>query len=120
MVCSVKYNIIPITMFSYMLYILITLFLNVVLITCFNFISTAVCDELSAIANGGISYVQSDLTPDFGVGTVATYSCLDGYQLITNPGDEMRTCVDGGDGNGGVFEGAEPRCERKTSYFNIF
>ena len=78
--------------------------------------STAVCDLLLDIPNGVISYN----IPELVVGVIATYSCNDGYQLITNPGDEMRTCVDGGDGNGGVFEVAEPRCERKTSCFNIF
>ena len=84
----------------------------------FNIFFTAVCDELLAISNGGVSYAQSDLTLEFGVGTVATYSCNEGYQLITETGDEMRFCVDGGDGNGGVFDGAEPRCERKDDYFH--
>ena len=82
----------------------------------FNIFFTAVCDELLAISNGGISYAQSDLTPEFGVGTVATFSCNEGYQLITHPGDEMRTCVDGGDGNGGKFDGAQPSCERMQSF----
>ena len=57
------------------------------------------------------------MTADFDLGTIATYSCNEGYQLITETGDEMRLCVDGGDGNGGVFDGAEPRCERKDDYF---
>ena len=85
----------------------------IVALLWFNIFFTAVCDELPAISNGGVSYAQTDLTPEFGVGTVATYSCNEGYQLITNPGDEMRMCVDGGDGNGGEFDGAQPSCERK-------
>ena len=53
------------------------------------------------------------MTVDFDLGTVATYSCNEGYQLILGPGSDTRTCVDGGDGNGGVFDGEAPFCERK-------
>ena len=74
--------------------------------------TAVVCDELPAINNGIILY-QPDMSAQFDLGTVATYSCNEGYQLITNPGDEIRTCVDGGDGNGGVFNGAKPICECK-------
>ena len=74
--------------------------------------STTVCDALPVLANGAISY-GSGIFTDFELGTIATYSCNEGYHLITNPGDEMRTCVDSGDGNGGVFDGAEPHCNCK-------
>ena len=59
------------------------------------------------------------MTAEFDLGTVATYSCNDGYGLV---GGDIRTCVDGGDGNGGVFDGEAPICERKEriTYFNYF
>ena len=71
--------------------------------------STAVCDILPDIANGVISYSS----PELSIGVVATYSCSDGYQLISNSGNGLRTCIDGGVGNGGVFDGEAPFCERK-------
>ena len=59
------------------------------------------------------------MTAEFDLGTVATYSCNDGYQLITGPGGDIRICVDGGDGNGGVFDGEAPICERKADLLTI-
>ena len=59
------------------------------------------------------------MTVDFDLGTVATYSCNEGYQLISGPGGDSRTCVDGGDGNGGVFNGVSPSCERKILFLAI-
>ncbi len=74
--------------------------------------ATAQCPPLSEIANGIISY-SPDNTSDYNIGTVATYSCNQGYELVINPGSEMRTCEDAGDGSGGVFSGQAPTCERK-------
>ncbi len=69
-------------------------------------ISTAVCDELLAVANGLISYSEVSIT-SYSIGTVATYSCNQGFELRL--GDETRTCVDLG--SGGIFIGVAPTCE---------
>ncbi|XP_064387505.1 uncharacterized protein LOC135335846 isoform X3 [Halichondria panicea] len=69
-----------------------------------------VCDELGMIANGVIVYT-GDMTAPHDVGTVATYSCNPGYELVINPGSEMRSCEDAGDGSGGRFSGQAPTCE---------
>ena len=67
------------------------------------------CPALPEIANGVISY-SPDVTPDYSLNTVSTYSCNFGYVLR---GDrERRTCVDAGDGSA-RFNGQEPTCERK-------
>ena len=50
-----------------------------------------VCPPLS-ISNGSITY-GPDMTADFDVGTIATYTCNDGYRLS---GFETRECVLGG------------------------
>ena len=71
---------------------------------------TAVCGALDAIANGMISY-STDMTAPYSVGTVATYTCNSGYELSTT-GDEMRTCMDNGDGSGSSFGGSAPTCQR--------
>ena len=52
----------------------------------FVFILPELCDELSDPTNGGVTW--NDLTE----GSVATYHCDNGYQLIR---DEIRTCEDG-------------------------
>ena len=73
----------------------------------------AVCDELSVIANGRISY-SPDMTVPYSVGTVASHSCNPGFELI---GEVIRTCEDGGAGVGGVFVGSEPSCQRELVCF---
>ena len=78
---------------------------------------TAVCSALDAIANGMISY-STDMTAPYSVGTVATYSCNSGYELSTT-GDEMRTCMDNGDGSGSSFGGSAPTCQRKFLILNV-
>ena len=72
---------------------------------------TAFCETLPSIANGMISY-STNVMGQYNLGTVATYTCNPGYEL-TGPGDEMRTCVDNGDGSGLSFNGTDPTCERK-------
>ena len=69
----------------------------------------AQCPPLSEIANGIISYFP-DNTPDYNIGTVAFYSCNQGYEL--RGGNVIRTCADA-DGRGGAFIEQAPTCERK-------
>ncbi len=58
-----------------------------------------------------ISYAPDNI-PDYNLNTVATYTCDDGFVL--RGGNEMRTCVDAGDGSSnGRFDGVAPTCERK-------
>ncbi len=70
-------------------------------------ISSVFCNELEMIANGVIVY-NVEMTAPYDVGTVATYSCNQGYEL---EGSEMRTCEDAGDGRGKRFSGQAPICE---------
>ena len=72
------------------------------------------CSSLKPIPNGVITYAL-DNTPNYGLGTVATYACDTGFVLdVSLGGSEMRTCVDD---NGldaeGVFDRQAPRCVRK-------
>ena len=54
------------------------------------------------VANGAVQYDPNSSTDKFMGGTVATYSCADGYELV---GEERRTClVDG------TWRGDEPQC----------
>ncbi len=77
-------------------------------------LNTAIgCLVLPIFANGIITYAI-DVTPDFDLGTTATYSCNDGYTLYTSIGVEVRTCIDDGDNDAvGVFSDQEPACVRK-------
>ena len=52
---------------------------------------------------------------NYDLGTVATYTCNDGYRLdITQGGSETRTCIDDLNGDAvGVFTNLPPRCVRK-------
>ena len=71
------------------------------------------CEPLDAIANGIITYAD-DTTPNFDLGTTATYACNEGYFLDVSVGSEVRTCVDDTDGDAlGVFDGQAPSCVRK-------
>ncbi len=75
-------------------------------------IPTAImCPPLPAITNGMISY-SPDVTPDYDLGTNATYTCEAGFYL---EGDEVRMCVDddGMDATG-VWSGHEPICVCKS------
>ena len=56
------------------------------------------------------------MTAPYSVGTVAAYICNSGYELS---GDEMRTCVDNGDGSGGSFRGMAPTCQCKCAICNL-
>ncbi|XP_064387537.1 uncharacterized protein LOC135335856 isoform X6 [Halichondria panicea] len=70
------------------------------------------CRVLPVFTNGMIVYA-TDVTPNFELGTTATYSCNEGYTLDTSIGVEVRTCIDDGDNDAvGVFSDQEPACVR--------
>ncbi len=74
------------------------------------------CNPLDGIENGVITYA-TDITPNYDLGTVATYDCDAGYFLDLSLGGSMtRTCSDDLDNDAeGVFSGQAPRCIRKLS-----
>ncbi len=79
----------------------------------FIFNTVIKCPVLPVFANGMVSYATY-MTPDFDLGTTATYSCDDGYTLDLSIGVEVRTCIDDGNNDTeGVFSGQEPACVRK-------
>ncbi len=63
-----------------------------------------------------ISY-SPDVTPDYDLGTEATYTCEAGFNL---DGNEVRVCMDD-DGMDaiGVWNGQEPNCVRKFSNCSV-
>ena len=75
-------------------------------------LNTAIeCPPLEPITNGVVIYAPNT-TPNYDLGTVATYACNTGFVLDLSLGvSEMRTCVDD---NGldaiGVFDRQAPRC----------
>ena len=79
------------------------------------FIRAAIeCEPLPPIANGLITYAD-DTTPNFDLGTTATYVCNEGYFLDLSVGVRVRTCVDDVDMDAlGVFTGQAPSCVRKS------
>ena len=69
------------------------------------------CLPLDSITNGVITYA-TDTTPNYDLGTVATYACNPEFVLDLSLGGSMtRTCVDD-DGLDaiGVFDRQAPRC----------
>ena len=62
------------------------------------------CLPLPPINNGFVTYAP-DTTPNYDLGTVATYTCNNGSSMT---GSETRTCVD--DDGMGVFMGNAPSC----------
>ena len=72
-----------------------------------SFISAIECPSLS-LTNGVIVYA-SDTSPEFEIGTVATYSCDAGFAVV---GDMTRTCLDNNQLDiVGVWSGSAPTCE---------
>ena len=63
------------------------------------------CDDLIAPANGDVNQ------PGNSVGTVASYTCNDGFQLI---GDKTRTCQKDGE-----WSGADPVCKCEHSFHSL-
>ena len=61
------------------------------------------CEALPPIANGRVTELDSSL----GVGSIATYTCDNGYS--PTGGDTQRVCTENG-----VWTGQEPSCARKS------
>ena len=81
-----------------------------------RFLHTAIiCRTLPDIPNGFITYAP-DTTPDYDLGTVATYACNPGFVLdLSLGGSEMRTCFDDIENDAeGAFDRPAPRCFRKS------
>ena len=82
----------------------------------YHFFTAIKCLSLNEIENGVILYAN-DTTPQYELGTVATYSCNTGFGLDLSNGSETRTCVDDGDNNAeGIFDLMPPSCVRKYNY----
>ncbi|XP_064386053.1 sushi, von Willebrand factor type A, EGF and pentraxin domain-containing protein 1-like [Halichondria panicea] len=70
------------------------------------------CPPPLTITNGMISY-SPDVTPDYDLGTEATYTCEAGFYL---EGNEVRVCMDDDVMNAiGVWSSQEPSCVRPTA-----
>lgn len=78
-----------------------------------SFSATILCPELEEPENGVIDYI-SDEEEGFEFGSVATYSCSEGFGL--SGGAAVRTCgPDGDEDNIGKWSRDAPTCERKNS-----
>ncbi len=85
-------------------------------IKCSVVFHTAIeCHTLPDVPNGFITYSTDD-TPDYDLGTVATYACDPGFVLdLSLRGSEMRTCIDDMDNDAeAVFDRQAPICVRKS------
>ncbi|XP_064384964.1 uncharacterized protein LOC135333878 isoform X2 [Halichondria panicea] len=69
------------------------------------------CPALPVPTNGQVTFSDDHFAPH-NFGTVATYSCTDGYGLIG--GDVMSTCGGDGSSTNGVWSGTAPTCEAIT------
>ncbi len=72
-----------------------------------NSFTAVICFALVDPINGRVSY--SSAAAPYAAGTVATYSCGDGYGLIG--GDVMSTCGGDGSSTNGVWDGVVPTCQ---------
>ena len=77
----------------------------------YHYSPTAQCPELELIVNCFITY-DPDITPDFDIGTEATYQCDPGFNLV---GVMVRSCTLDIDVRG-VWTEDPPMCERKDVY----
>ena len=69
------------------------------------------CPPTTPISNGGMISYATDNTPNFALGTIATYTCMTGFSLVVS---EVRTCMnDGGTDAIGTWIGEPPTCVRK-------
>ena len=83
--------------------------LHISLITTLSPTALDLCPPLTLIPNGMITYAP-DTVPDYSVGTMATYVCDEGFNLV---GNMVRECL-----SDGTFSGIDPVCSmiRKCSH----
>ena len=73
------------------------------------------CSPLPTITNGTISY-SADVTPDYDLGTEATYTCEAGFYINITEANQVRRCVDDDEIDAiGGWSGQEPSCDCKLS-----
>ena len=82
------------------------------IISCIH-VAVIQCPPLQPIANGFITY-SPDNTPDYDIGTLATYTCDEGFAFASALTIQLRNCNDD-DGMDaiGVWGGSAPTCVRK-------
>ena len=80
---------------------------------CVSMVAAIECPPLQLIANGFITY-NPDNTPDYDIGTLATYTCDEGFAFASALTIQLRNCNDD-DGMDaiGVWGGSAPTCVRK-------
>ncbi len=94
---------------------------NIDKLTLMYFFTVTECEPLPVIANGDISYAD-DVTANYVLTTVATYTCNVGFFLDTSAAgaSATRTCVDDNDNDAeGIFDRQAPRCVREW-YINCY
>ena len=66
------------------------------------------CPPLSVPANVDQIVYGSSPSPNYALGTTATYVCINGFSV--SAGDEIRTCSGDGSNSVGDWSGSEPTC----------
>ncbi len=74
-----------------------------------HYLTGSACPDFTDLHNGVISYSTVSTNGYRRVTTVATYSCVTGFELTG--GTSMRTC------SGGVWDGSEPTCTSESVYY---
>lgn len=81
-------------------------------INCSVVFPAYLCDSLSSIANGAISYNPDGLSP-YNFGTVALYTCNEGFVRTGSP---VRTCLGAGSNTTGYWDSSPPACIGKHTH----
>ncbi len=74
-----------------------------------DFLAVIQCFALAEIMNGDIEY-NANSTSSFVYGTMATYSCREGF---FREGVGRRVCRENGGSDNGQWEGTDPVCSRE-------
>ena len=76
-------------------------------IVIFSDIELVSCPTLTQPNNGAVTFTPGPNSVSLGVGSVATYSCVPGYDLV---GQATRVCQDTSGGSTGTWSGHAPIC----------